>query len=101
MLPLCTSVTVLRPYLERVLDRIAHQPLGAEDRDRLDADARVGADLLLAALEQVVVEELDELLRLRACPRLNSMPAYTSSVFSRKITMSSFSGCFTGLGTPG
>jgi hypothetical protein len=99
MLPLCTSVTVLRPDLERVADGVAHQPLGAEDGDGLDAHAGIGADLLLAALEQIVVEELDQPRRVRV-PCLNSMPAYTSSVFSRKMTMSSFSGCFTGLGTP-
>ena len=36
--------------LERVADGIAHQALGAEDRDRLDADAGIAADLFLAAL---------------------------------------------------
>ncbi len=30
----------------------------------------------------------------------HSMPAYMSSAFSRKITMSTASGCFTWLGTP-
>ncbi len=33
-------------------------------------------------------------------PAGHSMPAYTSSVFSRKITMSTFSGSLTGEGTP-
>ena len=33
-------------------------------------------------------------------PSASSMPAYTSSVFSRKITMSTFDGSDTGLGTP-
>ena len=33
-------------------------------------------------------------------PSASSRPAYTSSVFSRKITMSTRSGCFTGDGTP-
>ncbi len=33
-------------------------------------------------------------------PSASSSPAYTSSVFSRKITMFTRSGCFTGLGTP-
>ena len=33
-------------------------------------------------------------------PACSSLPAYTSSVFSRKMTMSIFSGAFTGEGTP-
>ncbi len=33
-------------------------------------------------------------------PDFHSMPAYTSSVFSRKITTFIRSGCFTGEGTP-
>jgi len=35
-----------------------------------------------------------------AVPASTSLPEYTSSVFSRKITMSTFSGAFTGDGTP-
>ena len=35
-----------------------------------------------------------------ALPMGHSMPAYTTSVFSRKMTTSSFSGSHTGLGTP-
>ena len=58
----------LAAVLERVRDGVAHQALGAEDRDGLDADARVFANLLLAALEHVVVEEVDELLALRGFP---------------------------------
>ena len=50
----------LAARFERVADGVAHEPLGAEDGDGLDADAGVGADFLLAALEQVVVEERDE-----------------------------------------
>jgi len=34
-------------------------------------------------------------------PSRHSIPAYTSSVFSRKMTMSRRSGCTTGAGTPG
>jgi hypothetical protein len=60
MLPLCTSVTVLRPVSSAWLDGVAHQPLGAEDGDGLDAHAGIGADFLLAALEQIVVDELDQ-----------------------------------------
>ena len=54
--------------LERVADGVAHQPLGAEDGDGLDAHAGVGADLFLAALEQVVVQERDQPRRIFACP---------------------------------
>src|SRR3989304_4476780 len=39
-------------------------------------------------------------LRASGLPAPHSMPEYTSSVFSRKITMSTFSGCFTGEGAP-
>jgi hypothetical protein len=39
-------------------------------------------------------------LRASGDPFSNSIPAYTSSVFSRKITTSSFPGSFTGEGTP-
>ncbi len=45
---------------ERVLDGVADQALGAEDGDGLDADAGVLANLLLAALQQVVVDEVDD-----------------------------------------
>ncbi len=45
---------------ERVLDGHADQALGAGDGDRLDADAGVEADLLLAAFQHVFVEEFDE-----------------------------------------
>ena len=58
---MCTSVTHLRPCLHRVLDRHAHQALGSGDGNRLDADAGIEADLLLAALQHVFVEELDHL----------------------------------------
>ena len=44
----------------RVLDGHAHQALGSGDGDRLDADAGIEADLLLAALQHVFVEELDQ-----------------------------------------
>ena len=50
----------LASVLERVLDGHADQALGSGHRDRLDADAGVEANLLLAALEHVFVEELDQ-----------------------------------------
>ncbi len=61
MLPLCTSVTLLRPGLEREVDRRAHQPLRPLTRYRLDADARRlrEADLRHAHL---VLQEGDHLL---------------------------------------
>ena len=52
--------------LERVADGIPDQPLGPEDRDRLDADARIGANFFLAALQQIVVDELDQPRRIGA-----------------------------------
>ena len=48
--------------LARVVERRAHDPLGAEDGDRLDRDARVIADLRAVELR----DELDQLLRLLA-----------------------------------
>ena len=48
--------------LDGILNGDAHQPLGAGDGDGLDADAGVRADLFLAA--HVVVQEVDQLLRL-------------------------------------
>jgi hypothetical protein len=89
----------LAAHFQRALDGVADQALGGEDADGLDADAGVGADFFLAAFEQVFVDELNEAGHVSE-PCLNSMPEYTSSVFSRKMTMSTFSGCFTGLGTP-
>ena len=50
----------LAARLERVLDRHAHQALGSGHGDRLDADAGIEADLLLAAFQHVFVEELDQ-----------------------------------------
>ena len=50
----------LAARLKRAANGVAHQPLGAEDGDGLDADARVGADLFLAALQQIVVQERDQ-----------------------------------------
>ena len=38
----------------------AHQPLGAEDGHGLDANSRVKADFLLAALQQIVVDERNQ-----------------------------------------
>ena len=46
------------------------------------------------------LEELDAGVGRLGVPASTSLPAYTSSVFSRKITMSTFSGGFTGEGTP-
>ena len=54
--------------LERLANGITDEALGSEDRDRLDADARVGTNLLLAALEQVFVDELDQSSDIRRCP---------------------------------
>ena len=62
MLPLCTSVTDSRSFVDRVLEGAPHEPLGALARDRLDPDARRlrEADLPHAEL---VLEEGDELAR--------------------------------------
>ena len=51
---------------ERMTNRHAHQALGSGHRDRLDADAGIEANLLLAALQHVLVEELDQLRALRS-----------------------------------
>ncbi len=51
--------------LQGVLDRHADQALGAGDGDRLDADARVLAHPLVGARQHLVVDEVDQLLRLR------------------------------------
>ncbi len=56
----------LASCFERGADGVAYQALGAKDGDRLDAHSGVIADLLLAALEQVVVEEVDETGGVRA-----------------------------------
>src|SRR3984885_11603205 len=49
---------------KRVLNRHADQTLGSGDRNWFDADAGIEPNLLLAALEHVLVEELDQLLAL-------------------------------------
>ena len=50
----------LASSLQRTLDRIAHQPLGSKDRNRLDAHTGVGTNLLLAALQQVFIDEFNQ-----------------------------------------
>ena len=50
----------LAAHLKRVLDGVADQALGGEDADGLDADAGVGANLFLAALEQVFIDEFNK-----------------------------------------
>ena len=89
MLPLWTSVTLLRLLLDGVADRAVDQPLGAEIADRLDADADLhrhvamrradrfelllpfraglfGAEAdLLELLRELLGEEVEHLLRLR------------------------------------
>ena len=83
--------------LDGVVDRRAHQPLGAGAADRLDADAP----------ESGRTAQPNSSLRKRsslaasALPAATSKPAYTSSVFSRNTTMSTSSGRRTGEGTPG
>src|SRR5207245_9461556 len=51
MLPLCTRDRGA-PRVDRVLNRLRHQPLRAELRHRLDADRAAGADLRVVALRQ-------------------------------------------------
>jgi len=51
----------LELVVESVLDGHAHQALGAGDGNGLDADAGIEANLFLAALQHVFVEELDQL----------------------------------------
>ena len=61
------------PVLDGVPDRIAHQSLGPEDRDGLDANARIFANSLLAALQHLVVQKADQLLRVgRSFFKLNA-----------------------------
>src|SRR5215472_3342519 len=48
--------------LERVLNRHADETLGSSHRNRLNADTRVEADLLLPPLQHIFVKELDEAL---------------------------------------
>ena len=73
----------LAARFEGCADGVAHQPLAAEDRDRLDAHAGVGAHFLLAFLERRSLLRKSSSRAASALPSLNSMPAYTSSVFSR------------------
>ena len=51
---------------QRVLYGHTHQPLGAGHGNRLDAHAGIQTNLLLAALEHVLVEEFDQLGALRS-----------------------------------
>ena len=57
----------LAACFERVADGIAYQPLGAEDGDGLDAYTGILTDLFLAAFQQIVVDETDQLRRVRHC----------------------------------
>ncbi len=54
--------------LQRELNRNAHQALGSGDRNRLDANAGILANLFLRARQHVVVEEVENFLRLGASP---------------------------------
>ena len=49
----------LAASLNRTLNRVADQSFGAENRNRLDAYAGVETDLLLAAFQQVLIDEFD------------------------------------------
>ena len=60
MLPLCTSVTDSRAVRDRVLDRLANEPLGPLARDRLDPDARGVREADLPH-PHLVLEEGDQL----------------------------------------
>ena len=55
----------LQAVVDRILNRRAHQPLRSRNRDRFDANPRVQPNLLLAALQHVVVQERQHLRRLR------------------------------------
>jgi hypothetical protein len=81
--------------LDGVLDGHAHEALRAELAHRLDADRRVLAHRLAHLLARKPAS-----FSASGVPARNSMPEYTSSVFSRKITMSSFCGSLTGAPTP-
>ena len=56
----------MRPLSSACLNRHAHQALGSGHRHRLDAHAGVQPDLLLAALQHVLVEKLDQPCALRS-----------------------------------
>ena len=53
MLPLCTSVTLLRLILHRVADRAVHQALGPEPAHGLDADADLDPDVPLGCADRL------------------------------------------------
>ena len=56
----------LAASLQRMKNRHAHQAFGSGHRHRLDAHARIQPDLLLAALQHVFVEKLDQFRALRS-----------------------------------
>ncbi len=63
----------LAARLERVADGVAHQPLGAENRNGLDSHSGIGAHFFLAALQQIVVQERNQPRRvLRALLELDA-----------------------------
>ena len=98
MLPLCTSVTESR------LAAMAYSM--ALRTSRLEPNSDIG--LMPMAEASRILEVVRRSIELRnsmtlfasADPAGHSMPAYTSSVFSRKMTMSTFCGSRTGEGTP-
>ena len=70
--------------------------LRAVGADRLDADA----GLLPETLDPISSTRKRRTFSASSVPEAQSIPVYTSSVFSPKITTFSFSGAFMGDGTP-
>ena len=95
MLPLCTSVTDSRPL------SIAYWI--AMRTSRFEPKAEIGLMPMPAPSKNFAPISLRRKLAtfsFSGVPDLYSMPAYTSSVFSRKITTSTLPGVFSGEGTP-
>ncbi len=84
-----------------VLDRGAEQPIGAFFGRGLQADARTLRETDFGELfREILLEQIEKFLALRANPLRTRFPHKCHSVFSRKMTMSTFSGALTGEGTP-
>src|SRR3989454_5605380 len=96
MFPLCTRVTDFRPL--SIAYRIAFrtrrfEPVSLTGLTPIPLSARTRT---WNSVSRISISR-----RASGVPFSHSIPAYTSSVPSRKMTMSRRSGCVTGLGTPG
>src|SRR2546426_3445796 len=96
MFPLCTRVTDFRPLsiAYRIAFRIRRfEPVSLTGLTPIPLSARTRT---WNSVSRISISR-----RASGVPFSHSIPAYTSSVPSRKMTMSRRSGCVTGLGTPG